>query len=80
MDSLCRRDKTISMRETKGQALPSSRRGQDCARLRGSHLIPTRHSGYSLPAQALCNNLAVIGVKSGLGGRQKPEGIVPWQL
>src|SRR5664280_1180901 len=30
MDSLCRRDKTISMRETKGQALPSTRGGIGC--------------------------------------------------
>jgi hypothetical protein len=43
-------------------------------------LILTRHSGYSLPAQAPCNNLAVIGVKSMLGGKIKPEGIVQWQL
>src|SRR5665811_2627830 len=27
LDSLCRRDKTISMRATKGQALPSARDG-----------------------------------------------------
>jgi hypothetical protein len=44
------------------------------------HLIPTGHSGYSLPAQALCNNLAVIDLNSRLDGRQKPEGIVLWQL
>jgi hypothetical protein len=44
----------------------------------GSYLIPTRHCGYSLPAQAICNNLAVIGVKSGPSSKQ--EGIDQWQL
>jgi hypothetical protein len=44
----------------------------------GSYLIPTRHCGYSLPAQAICNNLAVIVVNYGPGS--KHEGIDPWQL
>jgi hypothetical protein len=68
----------FNARDEKVGASRQSRWGQDFARLRHSYLLPTRHCGYSLPAQAICNNLAIIDVKSGLGSKQK--GIVPWQL
>jgi hypothetical protein len=44
-----------------------------------SHLIPTRKSGYSLPAQTHSNNHAIIGVKFRFDGKQRPEGIGQWR-
>jgi hypothetical protein len=48
--------------------------------MRGSHLLSARHSGYSLPAQACFNNLAVIDMKSRFERKQRPEGVDPWRL
>ena len=70
----------FNARDEKVGASRQSRWGQDFARLRHSYLLLTRHCGYSLPAQAICNNLAVIDLISRFRGKQKPEGIDPWQL